>query len=205
MELRVWKGLHNITLPNLITRLCTKMARGRRLISCFLLFLMVMNIIGHYAFLVLLRNQIAIATEKKIHSNLNEPGGNFIVKLPINTLTEFKEHEPLEGYFTYEGKVYQTIDQRLYQDTLYLVCIHDQRTTAVDHKIAEVARSFAGDDLEGTAALLMAPFAKYYIATSYTLQQAHKGWVLQWKYNEHSRGYTQNSSFIIFHPPKLMS
>jgi hypothetical protein len=38
-----------------------------------------------------------------------------------------------------------------------MACIHDQSTTAVDNKIAEVARSFASDDLEGTAALLMAP------------------------------------------------
>lgn len=166
---------------------------------------MVMNTIGHYAFLVLLRNQIAIATEKKIQSNLNEPGGNFIIKIPVRAVADKKEQVPLKGYFTYEGNVYQTISQRLYQDTLYLVCIHDQRTTAVDNKITEVARSFAGDDLEGTAALLMAPFAKYYIAAAYTVQQAHRGWVLQWNYNESSTGYTQNSSFIIFHPPKLMA
>jgi len=181
------------------------MASARQILSCFLLFLMAMNTVGHYAFLVLLRNQIAIATEEKIHSNLNEPGGNFIVKLPMNVpyLLDSKEYETAGVCFTYEGKVYQTINKRLYQDTLYVVCIHDQRTTAVDNKINEVARSFAGDDLQGTAAELMAPFAKYYISTLYTLQHAHRGWVIQWEYNEQRIHPIQNSSFVIFHPPRL--
>jgi hypothetical protein len=61
---------------------------------------MVMNTVGHYAFLMLLRNQIAIATEKRIRSNLNEPGGNFIVKLPASALVDWKEQEPLKGYFS---------------------------------------------------------------------------------------------------------
>lgn len=76
------------------------MASGRLFASCFLLFLMVMNTVGHYAFLVLLRNQIEIDTEKRIHSNLNEPGGNFIVKLPASALVDWKEQEPLKGYFS---------------------------------------------------------------------------------------------------------
>ncbi|WP_331961313.1 hypothetical protein [Ohtaekwangia sp.] len=174
--------------------------------SCFLLSLMVMNSIGYYSFLVHVRDQIAIAMERKIQTNLNEPGANLIIKLPISTLyqPDSDKYEPVSGHFTYKGKVYQTIKRNIHQDTLYLECIHDYRTTEADNRISDFARSFAGDDQHGAFKLIVS-LGKYYFSMPHTLQHTHNGWVMKCEYGEYPVRDEQELTSHIFHPPRLIS
>lgn len=182
-------------------------ARSKQILGFSLVFLMAMNTLGNYAFLVLLREQIASTAALKIRSNPNEPGADMIVKVPLSVpyMVDSEDYEPTRGQFTHEGNVYQTTKRRFYQDTLYLVCVFDYRTTAADHKISDMAKAFAGDgeDAQGNALKLMLTFAKYCPTAPQAVQTLHPGWVMECSFATHAPGREQFSEIIIFHPPRL--
>lgn len=176
--------------------------------SYLLLFLMTMNVIGHYSFLVLLRNQSRAITIDKIHSTINEPGGDLILKLPMripyNSVSE--EYQPAGNqYFNYEGKDYQIVKQKYYKDTLYVVCIYDQRTTESNDTISDYVKSFANGNhqKQGTAIKLMAPMAEYYLSVAQYIQHICCGWSLNNMFGEQSIRYVYHSCFREFHPPRF--
>jgi len=184
------------------------MTIAKKIASSFLLFLMTMNVIGHYSFLVLLRNQSKAITIDKIHSTINEPGGDLIFKLPmaIPYNTDFEEYQPVGNqYFNYEGKEYQIIKQKYYKDTLYVVCIYDQRTTESNNTISDYVKTFANDSQQkqGNNIKLITPIVEYYISVAHHIQQVCRGWSIGFVHGEHIVSYFYNSCFSAFHPPQF--
>lgn len=179
----------------------------RRILSCLLISLMLVNNIGFYGFLVLLRDQITEATVQKIQSNLNEPGGSLIVKvpLPLPYAIGTGEYEPASGSFTYEGNVFQTIKRKFYNDTLYLMCIHDQRATDAGHQISDLAKSLASEDQQNTAGKLDLSMAKFFYSNAHDLQHARHAWVMENNRVEHRAGAVRGILVAVFHPPCLIS
>lgn len=177
--------------------------RVRRLLSCFLFTLMALNTVGYYYFLVFLRNQAVVASTERIHSPMHELGATFIVKVPMANpyLRESESYEPVSGHFTYEGDVYQTTKRRFYRDTLYIVCVRDQRATDAQNRLASYAKSFAGDEQTGMNVELMASLGKYYLSTRLTLEPQTHGWEQEYAYSQYVVTTETGRSFIPFHPP----
>lgn len=169
---------------------------------------MVMNTVGYYGLLVVVRDQVAIASVRKIKSNQNEPGANLIIKVPLSVpyQAESEIDNLSDSHFTHEGKVYRTLKQRLYKDTLYLICIHDDQTTQADHQLSDFAKSFAGDeDSQGNTIRLISSFAKYYFPVSHTLQSVQNAWVSEHAYGEYVVSPPQELVIPVFQPPRVIS
>lgn len=180
----------------------------KRTITCFLVALMVMNTVGYYGLLVVVKDRVAHASIRKIKSNINEPGANLIIKVPLAVPYQTdSEMDNLTGsHFTHEGKVYRTLKHRLYKDTLYLICIHDDRTTEADHQINDFAKSFAGDeDSQGRTIKLISSFSKYYFPVSIALEPVQQGWVFEQSYGECVVRLTEDPAIPVLHPPRLNS
>ncbi|MBA4054975.1 MAG: hypothetical protein C0490_09710 [Marivirga sp.] len=180
------------------------MAPVRTLSSFFLLILMALNTIGFYAFLVVERDHVASVTVQKLQSNINELGGNMIVKLPLSVPygNDSEEYEPADGSFTFEGKIYRLIKKRLYRDTLYLVSIYDYKTTEANHKIDEFARAFTGNEKQQpeNAKLISSLYKDYFIPT-YQIEPDSNGWLLLYSFPFFINGYQSISILDIFRPP----
>jgi hypothetical protein len=167
--------------------------------------LMVLNTIGYYSFLVLVKEQMGSQLTRKIASGAPEPGGDMIVKIPLAVPypTGSEEYEAAEGEFTYEGSVYKVLKQRHYNDTLYVVCIHDDKATQVSNQIKELSHAFAGEGSHpGTGLKLIDSLSKYYCFTQHTILPLSTGWSLEHTLSEPSHRYSCHLAEIIFHPPK---
>jgi hypothetical protein len=139
---------------------------------------------------------------------MHERGGNLILKMPLSLPYSVgsEEYQTASGNFTFEGQIYQRVMQKIYRDTLYIVCVHDQKSTDVNNKIAEYTKSFTGDESEPFAGVkLIGSFSKYFVTTLYTIQSCDGGWFRTLAYKEDVEDHHPSFPFFIFHPPRLIS
>ena len=180
----------------------------RRILSVFFLMLVVLNTVGYYAFLVVVRDQASQRTRTRLEHGMHDVGGSLIVKVPAVTLPYTLEtsdsYETVHGEIVYEGNVYQRIKQRFYGDTLYVMCVRDYAATAAKHQIDRYSRAFAGDTEQQEAPVgirIISSWATYYFLETHHLMALHEGW-----------GRTQGASYagsfysycdvaVVFRPP----
>ena len=177
----------------------------RRSACILFLILMVLNTIGYYSFLVLVKEQMGSRLSRKIAAGAPEPGGDMILKIPLTVPypTGSEEYEAAEGEFSYEGAVYTVLKQRHYNDTLYVVCIHDYKATQVAHQINDLSHAFAGKgDHPGTGLKLIDSLSKYYCFTQHTILSLSAGWSLDCTLSKPSHRYSCHLAEIIYHPPE---
>lgn len=180
----------------------------RRFSSILFLFLMVLNISGYYSFMVMVKGQLTGRILEKIQSGVNEPGGNMIIKMPLSLpySVDSKEYEPVRGQISYEGVIYQFVKQRLYKDTLYVVCVIDHQTTEANNKIKDYSKSLAGETREqSTGIRLVTSLTTYYFTNKHSLQSSDTGWTRDCLFAEVTDAYSYDSHPVIFHPPRSIA
>lgn len=177
----------------------------RRSACALFLILMVLNTIGYYSFLVLVKDQMADHLTQKIAAGVSEPGGDLILKIPLSLpyVASAGEYESSQGEFTYEGSVYRVLKQRHYNDTLYIVGIQDSRATKVANQLKDLSHAFAGDAKHaGSGLKLIDSLSKYYCVTQHAILSLSMGWSLERTLAEPHHHYTCYIAEIIFHPPE---
>jgi len=185
------------------------MAPLRKYFSFLFLFLMGLNTVGYYSFLVIVRNELTHRVTEKLQSGLNEPGAQMILKMPlaIPYSTDAHEYEPIRGAISFEGTVYQLVKQRLYKDTLYLVCIRDYKATEANNQVKDFSKSFANDTkpLQNSGIKLVISAAKYCLAKTHAIESLDTGWSIDRTFAERADRYHFDSPLHIFHPPKAVA
>jgi len=179
----------------------------RRLLSVFFLMLMVLNTIGYYTFLVMVKDQVSQRTRTRLEHGMHDVGGSLIVKLPVTLpygVETSGSYEAARGEIIYEGSVYQRIKQRFLGDTLYVMCVRDYDATAAKQQIDRYSKTFAGDtEQQDTSAgiRLISSWAKYYFSEEHTLMTLHQGWGRTCLYRYAAGLYSYQSVSPVFHPP----
>jgi hypothetical protein len=179
----------------------------RRVLSVFFLMLMVLNTIGYYTFLVIVKEQVSHRTRARLEHGMHDVGGSLIVKLPVTIPYGWEtsdSYEAAQGEIVYEGTVYQRIKQRFYGDTLYVMCVRDYDATAAKYQIDRYTKTFAGDtgQQDSPAGIrVISSWAKYYFSETYNLVALHEGWG-----RTQGRGYTDSfynycAIPVVFRPP----
>lgn len=175
--------------------------------ACVLfLILMVLNTVGYYSFLVLVKEQMADRLSQKIAAGVSEPGGDIILKIPLALpyASNAGEYESSQGEFTYDGLVYRVLKQKHYNDTLYIVGIHDYHATKVAHQIKDLSHAFAGEGKHtGTGLKLIDSLSKYYCITQHAIAASSAGWYLEYVLSAPSGHSPCRLAQIIFHPPEV--
>lgn len=168
---------------------------------------MVLNTVGYYSFLVLVKEQMADRLTQRIAAGVPEPGGDMILKIPLALPypTGAGEYKSSEGEFTYDGSVYRVLKQKHYHDTLYIVGIHDYQATRVANQIKDLSHAFAGGDKHaGTGLKLIDSLSKYYCITQHAILPSSAGWSLEYTLSEPSRHDPCRLAQIVFHPPEVI-
>jgi hypothetical protein len=177
----------------------------KRSACALFLILMVLNTIGYYSFLVLVKDQRADRLTQKIAAGAPEPGGDLILKIPLSLpyVVSAGEYQSSHGEFTYEGTVYRVLKQRHYNDTLYIVGVHDDQATSVANQLKDLSHAFAGESKHaGSGLKLIDSLSKYYCITQHTIISLSMGWSIEHIVCEPSHRYTRWLADIIFHPPE---
>jgi hypothetical protein len=174
----------------------------------FLLSLMALNAIGYYSFLVVVKDRLSQRTRVRLETSPHDLMGSLIVKVPVSLpygVEASDTYEAAEGEIVYEGNVYQRIKQRLYGDTLYVMCVRDYQATAAQDQIDDYSKTFAGEnaqqDPHAGSIRIISSWAKYYFSEAHTIAALHEGWGRVQTHAYAPSLYTYSATPSIFHPP----
>lgn len=85
------------------------------------------NVIGYRVFFYFLERGADMRIEARLEKLTEEDRSLITVKIPIRLpyQTDWQDFEKTEGEVTVNGSVYRYVKQRVYRDTLILLCIND--------------------------------------------------------------------------------
>lgn len=118
----------------------------RRLYSLFFLLLMLLSTFGYLHVLIVIEQQVSSRAVKRIAENENQISGNVVLRVPVSLPYPSYDNEfkTASGEIVVDGVLYRFVKQKMYRDTLYLVCSRDKATTEARNAISDYSRSFAG-------------------------------------------------------------
>lgn len=179
----------------------------KRLFSFFLLFLVLLNAVGYYGLLLIAQEHWGLTATRRIEQNAGELSGQAIFRVPFSvpyaTNTGYTQ---TNGHITYEGKVYRLVKQKLYNDTLYIVCILDHKSTQLEGMLSACTRSFSNESKERPSeSKVVLPTGKYYLQGASPMLHEATGQIQDHGYFEVSSTYCYTGVQKIFQPPQHRS
>jgi len=179
----------------------------KRIAGAFFLCLIVLNTIGYYGLLLIVKDQLTSRILQRIETNAGELGGNLILTIPIQTTIDpvSQEFTAAEGEIIYQGEVYRLVKQRFYKDVLYLVCIRDNQTTRLKEQIADYSALFSGHEAEHTDATIkiINSISKDYTPITYSVKNNSAGWSAIFTPKRVNDLYRFISDTYVFRPPQF--
>jgi hypothetical protein len=118
----------------------------RKSVSLIFLVLFLANIIGYYGLLMIAKKQIENRIVQGIERNADEITGNLIVRIPLTLpypIANSGDFVRIKGELTYGNARYRMIKQRVYMDTLQVVCIRVRKMEVIHDAIADYVKSFS--------------------------------------------------------------
>jgi len=176
----------------------------KRFYSLFFLVLILLNTVGYYEVLVIIDRHEHDRAVKKITENEETIAGNLLLKLPLSSPygQQDTEYQRVYGEVTVAGQVYHFVKQKVYHDTLYVVCVTDAHTTKVKDVIADYSKSFA-DQPQGsnTPGKTVTSLAKYYTMGVPITSVKMISWSIVSHETHLEDLYSFSAITSVFHPP----
>ena len=162
--------------------------------------------IGYYALLVLVQEQLTDQILQKIDTNASEMGGNLILAIPIELpyASDSEEYTRLDGEIMYGSEVYRLVKQKCYRNILYVVCIKDNQSNQVKAKMGDYSRIFSGQQGEHTNSniKIINTLSKFYMGEIHFAKPDRDGWCRLSNPKQFSDLYHFAISAGIFRPPQ---
>jgi hypothetical protein len=150
----------------------------RRLVTLILLVLFLLNIIGYYGVFVGLRLSNQLSLQRQFDSE-NYQNQEVTIKVPIAIpyAVDSKTYERVDGEFEHEGQVYRLVKQKLQSDTLYIVCIKDNRAQKINQVLADYVKSYTDKPFSAKQnAKSISVFSKDFLSTTTSVESIALGW-----------------------------
>lgn len=109
----------------------------KKLISIGLLLVFLFNVVGYRIFFFYLEKAADSRIEARINAVSHLEENLITVKIPIKLpyQTDWKDFERTDGEVTVNGKVFRYVKQKVYKDTLILLCLNFQeKSDLVKHR-----------------------------------------------------------------------
>jgi hypothetical protein len=149
----------------------------KRLFAIVILNIFLLNVLGYYGVLLGLKADSGAKFDAKLDSDMYDLGGTVTFKVPLAVpySTDSKGYERVDGEFKKDNEIYRLVKQRLYQDTLYIVCVKDDASTKINRTLEDFVQSFAGQD-DDQQNVVAPGFIKDYVNTETVLTLSVTGW-----------------------------
>ncbi len=150
----------------------------KRTITLVLLILFLLNVIGYYGVFVGLRLSNQLSLQQQFDAE-NYESQEVTIKVPIAIpyAVDSKTYERVDGEFEHEGQVYRLVKQKLQSDTLYIICIKDNRAQKINQVLADYVKSYTDKPFSAKQnAKTVSLFSKDFLSTTTSVQLIAKGW-----------------------------
>jgi hypothetical protein len=150
----------------------------KRLIAIVVLNIFLLNVLGYYGVLLGLKTASGDQITERLNSDMYDLGGTVTFKVPLAVPygTDSRNYESVNGEFEKDGEIYRLVKQRFYQDTLYIVCIKDEKTSKINSALEDFVQSFAGQEDDSQQKSVSQNLIKDYVNTKIALIPAVTGW-----------------------------
>lgn len=175
----------------------------RRLLAFVTLIVFLLNVLGYYGILLGIKELSGGRMAKRLETEMYDLGGNLTIKVPlaIPFETTAEHFEGDGGQFEMDGQVFRVMKKRHYNDTLYIVCIKDDRTTRINSALEDHVQSYAGKD-NGTDKQTPVPgLIKDFISGVISLASSGIGWEKDIQWTSLACSFLETYSVSITHPP----
>ncbi len=125
------------------------------------------------------------------------------VPIAIPYHLDTKEFERVDGEIEHQGEFYRLVKQKLANDTLYIVCIKDNKTQRLKQALADYVKTFT--DKPSTShnhTSLASTFIKDFIPHTFAVEHVSAGWIKEVDENTNTVVLLSSFSASIVHPPE---
>ncbi len=177
----------------------------KRLITLFLLFLFLLNMLGYYGIFVGLQWQNGRALNARLDSDDYEEFETVTYQIPLTIPygTDSRDFERVEGTYTFEGETYRLVKQKFHRDTLHIVVIKDEKSQRINEALTDYVKTFTDKPEHAKGAVKLSfDFSKDYLSTLVTVTAASDGWALGTPLSKATTQFTPSFFASIIHPPE---
>jgi hypothetical protein len=176
----------------------------KRLVAIVVLNIFLLNVLGYYGVLLGLKTAAGHDITERLNSDMYDLGATVTFKVPLAVPygTDSRNYERVDGEFKKDGEIYRLVKQRFYQDTLYIVCIKDEKTSRINTALENFVQSFAGQEDDGQQkSSTPQGMIKDYVDTVITLSPLVNGWEEDVVKVPAMHIFFDSYSVSIIHPP----
>lgn len=117
----------------------------KKLISILLVLLLLFNVLGYYGLFLGLRFKTSQNLVQRLDANNYSSAETVTLKLPMTVpynITQ-QEYVRVDGEIEHGGEFYRLVKQKLANDTLYIVCIKDVKSTQMKQVLTDHVKTFS--------------------------------------------------------------
>jgi hypothetical protein len=175
----------------------------KRLVAIVVLSIFLLNVLGYYGVLLGLKAASGNDLTERLNSDMYDLGATVTFKVPLAVPygTDSKSYERVDGEFEKDGEIYRFVKQRMYQDTLYIVCVKDEKTSRINNALEDFVQSFAGQDDDTQQKTTSPGFFKDYVDTQISLTALMTGWEKDVTLVSPPANFIDSYFASIVHPP----
>lgn len=176
----------------------------KRIFATLMLFLFLLNVLGYYGIFVGLRFRNVQELVQKFDNNTYSSSETSTFKIPITVpyYTDSRDFERVDGEFEHQGEVYRLVKQRLYQDTLHIVCVKDKESKNIKAVLTDYVKTFADDPDNAKQTVKSLQLIKDYITFSIDVNPLSLGWEITSDYSGVPQNLIPSFSVSVIHPPE---
>jgi hypothetical protein len=106
--------------------------------------LILLNVLGYYGIFVGLGYKNSQEVTRQLDRDGYEESKAVLIKIPLSIpYAANTGYERVDGEFNHEGQVYRLVKQKLANDTLYVVCLKDEKGTAINRALSDLVKTFS--------------------------------------------------------------
>ena len=167
--------------------------------------LLLLNVMGYYGVFLGLQYKNNKDMLHRLDRNDYRDSEAITIKIPISIpyASDVDEFQRVDGIFEYEGEFYRLVKQKLFQDTLHVVCVKDFQNKRIDDAITSFVKTFTDQPVDQQSnGKIVVGFMKDFISQTFTVQQRSTGWEADVTKESSYRLLKSSFSSSIIHPPE---
>ena len=181
----------------------------KRVISTLLLAIFLLNTVGYYGAFVGLQAVQKEATLKALDEDefIGSDAITFRIPLSVPYHTGEQQYERVQGQFEKDGEVFQLVKQKLFRDTLYIVCVKDVDGKKINQELTDYVKTFSDnhDNTKHSSTKKIAVSSNEYIITSVSINVKTSGWIKPIEFNDFKLLVSSVALADIIYPPRIVS
>jgi hypothetical protein len=151
----------------------------KRIISIFLVFLLLFNTLGFYGLLQGLRYKTALELVQRLDNDRYSMEETIVLKIPMAVPYQIDSegYERVDGEFEHQGEFYRLVKQKYENDTLFIVCIQDHASKRIEQALTDYVKTFTDKPIDAKhSGKVVTNLVKDYLTSCVTINTISTGW-----------------------------